>query len=170
MVSPESEVGLVSPGKSGKGLGKLSAPVRLTCFVVAPSPHLGQVGWAQETWVQTSALGALVSKQAEWAHSKRVHTKAQTSVPQQCLLVLSLTSWWRCLHLSTTCGKLWVLKQTAPSLSLEPLNVGTSLGRRWERTEGVKACPQGHLGVSQRRQPPGLVMAPHSSTLAWQIP
>ena len=63
-----------------------------------------------------------------------------------------------------------MLKQTAPSLSLEPLNVGTSLGRQWERTEGVKACPQGHLGVSQRRQPPGLVMAPHSSTLAWQIP
>lgn len=80
MISPESEVGLASPGKSGKGLGKLSAPVRLTCFVVAPSPHLGQVGWAQETWVQASALGALVSKQAEWAHSKRVHTKA----PDQC--------------------------------------------------------------------------------------
>ena len=77
MVSPESEVGLASPGKSGKVLGKLSASVSLTCFVVAPSPHLGQVGWAQETW---SALGALVSKQAEWAHSKRVHTKA----PDQC--------------------------------------------------------------------------------------
>lgn len=82
---PTAEVGLASPGKSGKGLGQLSAPVRLTCFVVAPSPHLGPVGWAQETWVQTSALGALVSKQAEWAHSERVHTKAPDQHPSAML-------------------------------------------------------------------------------------
>lgn len=49
-----------------------------------------------------------------------------------------------------------MLKEPAPSLSLETLNVGRSLGRQWERPECVKACPQGRLGVSQRRQPPGL--------------
>lgn len=47
-------------------------------------------------------------------------------------------------------------KGDSPRLSLETLNMGRSLGRRWERLWGVKACPQGHLGVSQRTQPPGL--------------
>ena len=39
-------------------------------------------------------------------------------------------------------------KGDSPRLSLETLNMGRSLGRRWERLWGVKACPQGHLGVS----------------------
>ena len=46
-----------------------------------------------------------------------------------------------------------MLKEPAPSLSLETLNVGRSLGRQWERPEGVKACLRGILGFPRGGSP-----------------
>lgn len=80
-------------------------------------------------------------------HSEIVRTKAPDQHPSAMFASSTLDL---LVAVSPLVHNLWEVvgaKGDSPSLSLETLNMGRSLGRRWERPGGVKACPRGHLGV-----------------------
>lgn len=94
----------------------------------------------QAEWAHSEIV---VFKQAEWAHSEIVRTKAPDQGPSAMLASSTLDL---LVAVSPLVHSLWEVvgaKGDSPSLSLETLNMGRSLGRRWERLGGCESMSSG---------------------------